>query len=276
MKTFYNIYVMEVYIEYVVLDNLIMDYLLLKQTAVLLKEKFSKLNVFFGALAGTFGAVILPLFSIKKEYLFLLKVCLGAFMCFIAVKHLNFKGYLKYFNVFLLMTFVCGGAVIGVFYLLGISLTDYGGTKSYLLPVGVSVLCGYLLVKITKFAVKKTIDSIITDRYRYKCLIKCGQVALKVDGYFDSGNLLYDTKTGLPVALCKKSVIEKLKKRGAVFLRTSEMDFSTVLNGGKLKLYEIDCILIELGNTNKRTCCMLGEVSDDSFKEQLLLGAYML
>lgn len=267
---------MEVYIEYVIIDNLVMDYILLKQTAILLRKKINKLTIFFAALIGTFGAVVLPLLDIKQAYLFLLKIFLGALISFVAVKHLNFKDYLKYFNVFLLMTFVFGGAVIGAFYLLGINIEDYGGKDIFILPVGISFLCGYALACITKLIVKKTFDTVITDKYRYKCIIKCGKVALKVDGYFDSGNLLYDKKTGLPVALCKTCVIEKLKRRGAVFSKTYEMDFSTVSSGGKLKLYEVDCVLIELGKVNKRTVCMLGEVSDDSFKEQLLLGAYML
>ncbi len=264
---------MEVYIEYVILDNLIMDYLLLKETAILLKVKFKRIRLLFGAIIGVVGAVVFPLLKIGVQYLFLLKILLGALICFVSVNHIKFSAYLKYFNVFLLMTFLIGGAVLGAFYLIGIDIKSYG---SYGIPVGVTVLFGYLLVIGVKKAVKSTINGLITDKFRYKCVLKSGSVAVKATGYFDSGNLLIDPKTGLPVALCKKHVIEKMIKRGAIFPPAREMDYSTVVCGGKLKLYSLDCLLIEGSDGNKRRNCLLGMVGDDAFKEDLLIGAYVL
>ncbi len=264
---------MEVYIEYVILDNLIMDYLLLKESAKLLKIKFKRYRLIIGAIVGVIGAVVFPLLKIRAEFLFLLKIMLGAFITFISVDHTKFSDYLKYFNVFLLMTFVLGGGVIGVFYLLGIDLKSY---QSYGLPIGVTALFGYLLVIGVKKCLKSAVNGLMTDRYRYKCILKCGNVTLKTVGYFDSGNLLMDQKTGLPVALCKKKVIDKMVKKGAEFPPVREMDYSTVSSYGKLKLYTPDCILIEDKNGNIRRNCLLGEAEDTAFSEDLLIGAYIL
>ena len=92
---------MEVYIEYVILDNLIMDFLLLKETAKLLKLKYKNLQIFIGAIIGTVGAIVFPLLKILPLYVFLLKILLGLLITFVAIKHNRVFDYIKYFNVFL-------------------------------------------------------------------------------------------------------------------------------------------------------------------------------
>lgn len=267
---------MEVYVEYVILDNLIMDYILLKESAIFLKEKFSKPRLIIAAAIGALGAVVFPLLKIKVQYLFLLKIALGALICFIAINFNKISSYIKFFNVFLLLTFLLGGAVIGAFYLLGIRLEDYGSKLSGVLPVGLSVLFGYISVIVVKRIAKNAVNGLITDKYRYKCVIKRGLVAIKVDGYFDSGNLLIDDKTGLPIALCKKRLLERLRKGTPNFRSIGEMEFSTVGSGGSLQLYPVDGITIEINGKVKYTNCLLGLVEDRAMKEDLLLGAYLL
>lgn len=276
VKSFYNISVMEVYVEYVILDNLIMDYILLKETAVLLKEKFFKPRLLIAAAIGALGAVVFPLLKIKVQYLFLLKIALGALICFIAINFNKISSYIKFFNVFLLLTFLLGGAVIGAFYLLGINLDDYGSKLNGVLPVGLSVLFGYISVVVVKRMAKNAVNGLITDKYRYKCVLKRGLVAVKVNGYFDSGNLLIDEKTGLPIALCKKRLLERLYKGNTNFRPIGEMEFSTVASGGSLRLYPVDGITIEINGKVKFANCLLGLVEDRTMKEDLLLGAYLL
>ena len=107
-------------------------------------------------------------------------------------------------------------------------------------------------------------------------MIKRGVVAIKVDGYFDSGNLLIDDKTGLPIALCKKRLLDRLKKGTPNLRPIGEMEFSTVGSVGVLQLYPVDGMTIEINGKVKFTNCLLGLVDDVRMKEDLLLGAYLL
>ncbi len=266
---------MKVCIEYVILDNLVMDYLLLKETAVILKIGFTKARILFASVIGVLGAVILPVLEIRSEYLFLLKILLGLLISFIAVNHFSFKAYLKYFNFFLLFTFLIGGVTLGAFYLMNVNVYDYCDNPS-ILPVGLTVGVAYLVALTVKGIVKKSVNGIITDKYRYKCIIKAGETAVRVNGYFDSGNMLIDRKTGLPVALCKKSVIKKIIRKGGKLSVPRKMEISTVSSYGNINLYEIDCMLIEKENENKRAACLLGEVNNSSMKEEMLLSVYVM
>lgn len=267
---------MQVYIEYVILDNFIMDYILIKETARILRVKCKKTRAFFSAFTGTVGAVVFPLIKIKSQYMFLLKILLGALICFIAREHGKISRFIKFYNVFLLLTFSIGGGVIGVMYLIGIDLKSYGNGLSGVLPIGITVLIGYITAIILKRAITNTMGDIMTTRFRYDCIIKSGAYAVKVRGYYDSGNLLFDSKTGLPVVLCKKRIIEKIKKGNPNFFSKRDMEFSTVKGSGRLNLYEVDCILIDVNGTNKKTACVLAEVASEGLREDLLLGAYTL
>lgn len=267
---------MQVYIEYVILDNFIMDYLLIKETSILLRLKYKRLRIVFGAVVGTVGATILPLLKIKPEFAFILKILLGMVICVVSTEYNGLGKFIRFFNVFLLLTFLLGGAVIGVFYVLGIDIKSYGSDFIPVLPVGVSVGCGYLSVIVVKKAVKKAVNGVITDRFRYSCIIKYGTCVVKVNGFYDSGNLLFDGKSGLPIVLCKSKIIKKIQRENDSFISTRELDFSTVSSQGRIKLYAVDCILVEINGVNKRANCLLGEVDGREISEDLLLGAYVL
>ncbi len=267
---------MEVYIEYAILDNLIMDYVLLKETAIILKTKYKKSGLLFASIIGTIGAILMPLLKIKPVYLFLLKIALGVVVAFIGVKHKNFISFFRFFNVFLLMTFVLGGACIGVLSIMGVEYTISGYKAAGVLPIGVNVAFGYLLVITTKYLVKKYLRVFITDKYVLNCLLKHGEVVVKVSGYFDSGNKLFDKKTGLPIVLCDKKIIEKMKSLGAVFFPPREFSYSTVAGEGAMYLYAVDCILIEREGQNFRRNLLLGAVENKNFETDLLLGAHII
>lgn len=273
--SFYNISTMKVCIEYVILDNLIMNYLLLKETSIILKVKFKKVRLLSASIIGVIGAVIFPLLQIKREYSFLLKILLGLLIVFVAVKHFSLNGYLKYFNVFLLFTFLIGGAVIGVFYLMNVDISKYSSNPS-VLPVGVSVGLAYIVAITVKSIAKKSVNGLITDKYRYKCIINSGQASIRVQGYFDSGNMLVDWKTGLPIVLCKRSVIQKILKEGGKISSPRKTEISTVSSYKSIDLYEIDSMLIKREKDDKKVVCLLGEVDNSSMQEELLFGVYVM
>ncbi len=103
---------MQVYIEYAILDNFFVDYFLLRQAAVLLRVPFKKRRLILSSVIGTVVAVVLPLFDLPTVVGFILKILLGTVISFTAVNHRNFLGYIKYFNVFFLLTFFLGCVII--------------------------------------------------------------------------------------------------------------------------------------------------------------------
>ena len=74
---------MEIYIEYVLIDNLVINALILLCTKKTLKLKTSWLRLGLSSLLGTVVAVMLPLINISSIFLILIKIGLGVLMVLI-------------------------------------------------------------------------------------------------------------------------------------------------------------------------------------------------
>lgn len=238
-------FAMTIYIEYAIADNLIMDYLLLKGSAQLLKLRTNKFFIFLSALIGTAFAVVFPLLNIAEIYAFLLKIACAALMCLTAARHRSVKDYFFHFNVFLLITFVAGGAVYGILFLTGInySIDTYYQAKA--LPVGITILLAYLFVVFIKSITKKIVDGAITVCGLIDCDIVIKGIAFKVKAFYDSGNFLEDKKTGLPVVIADKKTFKKISEK-TIMVKRGDLPIVSAGSRFSLPIYKIDYVRIKL------------------------------
>ncbi len=242
---------MEIYIEYAILDNLLIDYLLLKETAVFLKINAKRLQLFLSSIIGVVVAVVLPLFKINELLLFFIKIFSAMLMCFFATSHKNVKAYLLYFNVFLLATFLLGGACFGVLSILGINYSIQAYYQAKILPVGLTIFLGYCFIVLTKRFVKDNIKGSKIAKTLIKCKIVVDGISFPFNAFFDSGNFLKDEKTGLPIVIVYEKVFNNLKSN--VFLKEGGNVVVSTANGiSSHKCYLIDFIEIDLNGERIR------------------------
>ena len=237
---------MEVYIEYVIADNLILDYLLLKTARRSLKLECSFWRIALSAVLGTAAACVLPLFRLNKGALFFIKVVLGALLVIIAGKFEKPKQIFECFNLFLFFTFLFGGAVIGIFYLLGINYASeeyfYYNTE---VPLGIIIGSAFIIYvcckKILKFIYrKKDIYPFVKD-----CELSVNGFKITLKGFMDSGNRLSYYRSGAPIVLCSPELSVRLKTSGALTgARTDYITFNTVAGRNSMAVYKIDYLLI--------------------------------
>lgn len=189
---------MNVYIEYAILDNLIIDGLLLWCAAKTLKLSAKWWRILFGAIIGTLCA----LFSVYVQgiWLYVIKFATLLIMCVVAVGF----GKKLFWHILLTLayTFLLGGAIVGLFELFNVNYVNDGGTFYELnVPLFVYVIAGALvaflcysvavyfkgLKKIAPHLVKATVT--LDKKYN-------------VSAFLDSGNTL--THNGLPVCFVTK------------------------------------------------------------------------
>ena len=92
---------MEVYVEYVIIDNLIIDFLLLKLSTKTAQVRSSLTRLILSSVIGTAVAVIMPLFSINSVLQVIIKLLLSITMCLISAKTDNLKKHLINFLFFI-------------------------------------------------------------------------------------------------------------------------------------------------------------------------------
>ena len=267
---------MEFYIEYAIIDNLLIDYLLLKESAVVLKLKTRRLFLLLAAAVGTAFAIIFPLIKLHAVVSFVLKISCAFLMCFIAVRHRNVRSFLFYFNVFLLFTFVTGGAITGIIYLSGINEFVQAYYQARALPIGVAAALIYLsFIAVKKFAVAAAAKA-ITVCGLIDCEIVIKGVRFKAKAFFDSGNFLTDKRTGLPVAVVGKSFYAAMVEK--VFpVRHGEIAVAGAGSRWSLKTFKTDYVIIRYkGKTFAKDAVLAVGDEPTATGADMLIGKAML
>lgn len=265
---------MQVYIEYAFLDNMIINYVLLKTATRCSKVRTRFIFLFLSSLLGTVVALILPLVSLPPVILISIKLLLAVTMVYISGKFINLKAYFITLTFFVLFTFLCGGFLIALFTFAGVDYNKYFLLNNdSVIPIGISVLFIYIaslfVTKVTKIILKER----NLKPFLRSCVLIVNGKKFSVKGFIDSGNGLYDSRSGLPVIVCSNGLFEKLKTAG-VKKSVSKINFDTVSGTSVMQLYVVDKIMIYNGSiVNIFNNVLLGvsEFGFSSFDYDLLL-----
>ncbi len=269
---------MEVYIEYVIFDNLIMDYLILFFTKFTLSSKVKKINLICSTMLGVVGAVLMPLITISIYLMLLLKLLLGLAMVLLLKKYKNFREFLTHLLLFFTYTFVFGGLCYAVLNMFNLPVSNSGLIiNGFEVPMGLFMLLiagyVYLLIKLVGYLRHK--NEYIN--YYFDVEIKtCGN-SYFVRGYLDSGNKLYDEQTHLPVVVISFKTFCKLFKKvplqNYLLKRTENLGLknahyisvNNVVGTNDMLVFEVDEIKISNHSFNKNNNKILLGVSQKDF-----------
>lgn len=230
---------MQVYVEFALLENFCMDFTLLYAAKAAVKNSASYWRIAFGAVLGACFAVVFPLFKLGNVWAAVLKILSGLVICLLAGKFKSFKGCLKFCGVFLVLTALLGGALIGIFSLAGV---DYISGEGYILssvPVGIPLFGALIIIIGAKKLAARLSKS---HKNSVTCRIYAGQSHIELKGFFDSGNKVYCR--GAPVSVIPKEEAEKL----SVGVRINdEVKIHTVAGSKTIKVFTADKIEINFG-----------------------------
>ena len=205
---------MVVYVEYVFIDNFVIDFLLFKTAFAVTGKTVPKIRIVLCSLLGAVFALIYPLITANPLVITAAKILFGLFLTFCAAKFNSAKDYAGFTAVFLGLTFLTGGAVIGAFYILGL---DYSSEYSIaLMALPVFIFTG-AVVKVVRYLFRKK------DAVAFSAVAEisfCGKT-VKVNGFFDTGNALYNGLS--PVIVVSKKAIMPIAgvalMKNAAFIR---------------------------------------------------------
>ena len=189
---------MEVYVEYVVLDNFTITFLIAALTYRIMLKRVSKLRSLVAATIGTGVALAYPF--IENNVL----VVIVKFGLWIVLSLILFAGKCKPLLcsiTFLALTFSFGGVVFGISYFV------YGDVYSAmrvnpsdfhvsLIAIGVCGCYFFIRKLMIKFHRLKDVSGAV-----YDFSITIFGEKLELRGLMDSGNRLYDEKNGLPIVV---------------------------------------------------------------------------
>lgn len=200
---------MIIYIEYVLLDNFIIDYIILYASAKTLKLENKQIKLVLSAVIGTLFAVLLPLLKMTNPAILILKLLTGIIMVML-ICPCNFKKIFITYIFFLTYTFVLGGSIIGALYVLKADIyqavtLNYNYTVPIGLIIGICFVYILLLIKLVKYLERR--KNILP--FIRKIKIFYNDYEYESTGFIDSGNRVYD-KNGKPVMIIGMQLAEKI------------------------------------------------------------------
>ena len=235
---------MEVYIEYAILDNFVMDYLIISLACVGRNKKNGVKKRIISALFGTVFAVYLPILKIAAPFNYICKILVGVLMVFFSGCFYNFINFLYRTALFFLVTFMFGGIIYGVASLTGIKYDYINNIYQSKIPLFVWLLLGGIIYLI----LYKTFGVFYRKKKIFPFLRKCELYAdgqkLKTQGFIDSGNGII-FKDFYSVCVADSVLADRLNKCGLLQGRfVGKVDFQTASGKSVMKIYELDKIKV--------------------------------
>ena len=229
---------MTVFIEYVFIDNFVIDYMLIKATLMLSGITIKKGRLFFCAFLGGIVAVTYPLLNVTGVLLTIIKILFGVLFVFLSAKFSNKKQLYVSTLIFFGLTFALGGAIIGVYQILNFDYNSQISIATIILP---SYLFLKVIVSLVKFAErKKQIDCLV-----YDCKIYFEDKQFSARGFYDTGNNLYQGDDTVIVA--NKRFFTTLVKAVKGLPKINKLNYQTVSGYSQMFTIKLQKLEIYIG-----------------------------
>lgn len=199
---------MTIYIDVVLCENLIMNYIILFTTGLILKLKQKKIRIFLASLLGAIYSIIAYTGVLQIYSSFLLKIILSIIIVYIAFNPQNIKKMWKYLLIFYLTSFVFGGAAFALIYI--VKPQDILMKNGLFL--GTYPIKTVILGAIIAFIIIITAFSIVKNKVSKKDIfcnleIKINGLIVKTKAMLDTGNFLKEPITNTPVVVVEHTLL---------------------------------------------------------------------
>lgn len=245
---------MEIYIDVLILENLIINYFLIYITCKTLNVKYRVGVNLLAAFIGSLVPILMLFLSLNIYFQFILKILIAMLMIFISVGK-NFKTIIKGVFVLTFYTIALGGLCIFIkFNESGImprnSYIVNFTYKKLILGVVISAMCMDRLFIFIK-------DKILVNKLIYDIEINLGGDCKIIKAFLDTGNELREPVTNLPVIIVEQDMFSNFNiPKGHEFLIPYK-----VVNGGRGNLKGVKADSLRLLNKNESSECKNGIIA---------------
>lgn len=199
---------MTIYIDVVLIENLIMNYIILFATGIIIKTKVNHIRLVLASLLGAVYSIIAYMSVLEIYSSIILKFILSVLIVYIAFNPQNVKKMWKNIVIFYMTSFVFGGAAFALIYIIkpqdilmknGLFLGTYP-LKTIILGTIIA-----FIVIVTSF---KIVKSKISKKDMFcNVKIKLNEKEFEVKTMIDTGNLLKEPITNTPVIVVEHTLL---------------------------------------------------------------------
>ena len=276
---------MTVYLDIIFLENFILNCIILYAVSLVIKEKAGCIKLIIASLIGASYVIIYYLINFQSKWNLIFKIILSVVMVYISFMPKSFKEFIKQITFFYLVSFVFGGASLGVIYMVNagkISIRNGIIVGNYTLKtIFIGVILAFTIITVAFKFVKNRISK--KDLF---CNIKIiiNQSKINVKAVIDTGNFLKEPITNIPVIIVEKDILRN-------FVPKEILENLENILGGDLKNipeniqneYMSKLKVIPFSSLGKQNGMLLGIKADgvvveldneEKYVEKVILGIY--
>ncbi len=198
-----------IYLDVLICINLFVNYFLLLATKKILKLQVKTRRLVFGAIFGSLFSLLIFI-SLGFVELFLIKILLAFSIVFLTFGFIRKQIYLKTVATFFVINFIFAGVMVSLWFLITPISMYYNNGVVYFdissVTLFISTIISYFIIKIVSFIFERRIE----NHELCKILIEDDNKSVELTGFYDTGNNLKDSFSGLGVVICEFEKIKSL------------------------------------------------------------------
>ena len=202
---------MTIYLDVVLLENLIMNYTILFTTGYILKIKINHIRLILSALLGGIYAILSYSDILGIYSNIFMKIILSITMMYISLKPKNIKKIVKELLIFYLTSFAFGGTAFGLLYLIRPQeIFMRNGVLYGTYPIKIAIMGGIIGFGIMAVSFKMVKNRISKNDMYCQIKICINDKEKRIKAMIDTGNMLKDPITRMPVIVVEKRILYDL------------------------------------------------------------------
>ena len=194
---------MNYYLEYIFIENIIVNILLLSIVNIFTKTNTKKINII---VSSFFSSIYTTIILVLNLNLFVIKLLVIIFVVYIAYSPKSFSKYIKLIIYYLFLNYLYLGIIIGITLFFNINI------ENIILKILVYIISSIILYLLTNFMWKMWKTSIKKDKLTYIININ-GQ---EIYCFVDTGNMVKNFEHNLDIIFLDKKWYEILKQKGVL------------------------------------------------------------
>lgn len=202
---------MYVYAEYVLIENILINYTILYVTKMITKTKSNRFRLFLSSIIGSLYILfaIYPSFEFMGK--FIIKFSVSVLMILIAFSPVKFNVFLKQISAFYLASFVFAGTIMGIYYVLNNNLlmtsVSFANIRELIifliLGIGLAIILIHYIFKYHRSRMSK--ESFLTN-----ITISLNDRNANLTALIDTGNSLKEPISQKPVIIAEYNALSEI------------------------------------------------------------------
>lgn len=204
---------MTIYLDIILCENLLMNYIILFATYVIIKPKVKhpQIRIILSSLIGSVYAVIVYLNILSIYSNLFAKIILSIVMVYVAFNPKNAKVLLKQILIFYLVSFIFGGCTFALIYFIKPeNVRMKNGVFVGVYPLKVGLIAGAIAFVTTQIAFKINKSKLNNKNTFFNIQLYYKNQSITVKALLDSGNMLKDPISQAPVIIVERESLSKI------------------------------------------------------------------